>query len=370
MQPAGTYDEKYGVEALTHLPHESGVRLITSFIRTYASSFPEYRETVPREIKVSRQQIDSHAPPRDAQELRDAQFAMRISLLVGVAMLVGKTAAWFLTHSVAIFSDAAESVIHVIAVGFASYSLRLSARPASRHFLYGYERITFFSAGFEGALIVVAAIAILIQSIRAWVAGLQLQSLGAGVLLILLAGILNSGLGYYLLRTGRRTNSLILEADGKHVLTDSWTSFGVVAGLGLVLLTHWKPFDPLVAIAVAANILWSGGRLVWRSAVGLLDYSDPDAGRKIRSRLDSICSELSIQYHGVRFRTTGYRQIIEVHLLFPSLTSVAAAHALATILEERLSAELGMPAEVITHLESLEDHGEVHHHEHYTGKPE
>ncbi|MGO9433888.1 MAG: cation diffusion facilitator family transporter [Terracidiphilus sp.] len=319
---------------------------------------------------MSSQEVDSHAPPREAHEMHDAQFAMRLSLLVGVAMLLGKTAAFVLTHSVAIFSDAAESVIHVIAVGFASYSLRLSARPASRHFLYGYERIAFFSAGFEGALIVVAAIAILIQSIRAWITGLQLQSIGAGVLLIFLAGVLNAGLGYYLLRIGRRTNSLILEADGKHVLTDSLTSFGVVVGLGLVLLTHWKPFDPLVAIAVAINILWSGGRLVWRSAVGLLDYSDPDAGHRIRNRLDAICAELKMQYHGVRFRTTGYRQLIEVHLLFPRLTSVSEAHNLATILEERLPLELGTPAEVITHLEALEDHGEVHHHEHYTGKPD
>jgi len=303
-------------------------------------------------------------------QLREAHFAMRLSLMVGFAMLIGKTAAFFMTHSTAIFSDAAESVIHVIAVGFASFSLRLSTRPASGHFLYGYERITFFSAGFEGALIVVAAIAILTQSIREWIGGLRLQHLGAGVVLILAAGIVNACLGYYLLRTGRRTNSLILEADGKHVLTDSLTSFGVVAGLGLVMLTHWKPFDPLVAIAVAANILWSGGRLVWRSAVGLLDYSDPEAGRKIRGRLDALCAELGIQYHGVRFRTTGYRQIIEVHLLFPRLTSVSEAHALATVLEERLPAELGIPAEVVTHLESLEDHAEVHHHEHYTGKPE
>jgi cation diffusion facilitator family transporter len=186
----------------------------------------------------------------------------------------------------------------------------------------------------------------------------------------LIAGILNAGLGYYLLRTGRRTHSLILEADGKHVLTDSWTSFGVVGGLGLVLLTRWKPFDPLVAIAVAVNILWSGGHLVWRSAVGLLDYSDPKAGHQILSKLDAICSELAIEYHGVRFRTTGYRQIIEVHLLFPRLTPVSEAHRLATILEERLPGELGIPAEVITHLECLEDHAEVHHDQHYTGKPE
>ncbi len=157
------------------------------------------------------------------------------------------------------------------------------------------------------------------------------------------------------------------------------TLFGVWCGdaaeevdraLVLVLITHWKPLDPLVAILVAINILWSGGKLVWQSALGLLDYSDPETGRKIRERLDAMCSEMNIQYHGVRFRTTGYRQIIEVHLLFPRLTSVSEAHALATKLEERLPVDLKNPAEVITHLESLEDHAEVHHQQHYTGKPE
>jgi len=319
---------------------------------------------------VPAQATIGYATRRDELALRDARFAMRLSLRFGLAMLIGKTAAYFMTHSAAIFSDAAESVIHVIAVGFASFSLRLSTKSASPQFLYGYERITFFSAGFEGAMIIVAAIAIIFESTRKWIAGLQLEHLGTGALLVLTAGILNAGLGYYLLRTGRRTNSLILEANGRHVLTDSWTSFGVVAGLGLVLLTQWKPFDPLVAFAVAANILRSGAQLVWRSAVGLLDYSDPEAGRKIRNKLDAICSELNIQYHGVRFRTTGCRQIIEVHLLFPRMTSVSEAHRLATILEERLPDELGMPAEVMTHLESLEDHAEVHHEQHYTGKPD
>ena len=318
---------------------------------------------------MPKQTMVSSTIRRDEQELRDARFAMRLSLTLGLAMLILKTTVYFMTHSAAIFSDAAESVVHVIAVGFASFSLRLSTRSASPQFLYGYERITFFSAGFEGAMIVVAAIAILFESIRKWIAGLQLEHLGTGALLILMAGIVNAGLGYFLVRTGRRTNSLILEADGKHVLTDSWTSLGVVGGLGLVMLTHWKPFDPLVAIAVAANILWSGGHLVWRSAVGLLDYSDPKAGREIRDKLDAICSELNIQYHGVRFRTTGYRQIIEVHLLFPRLTSISEAHRLATILEERLPEELGMPAEITTHLESLEDHADVHSEQHYTGKP-
>jgi cation diffusion facilitator family transporter len=310
------------------------------------------------------------SPHRHERELLDARFAMGLSLTVGLVMLCGKTTAYLMTHSAAILSDAAESVVHVIAVAFAAFSLRLSTRPAAPQFLYGYERITFFSAGFEGAMIIVAAVAIVAATIEKWIAGLHFERLGVGTLLVLAAGILNAGLGYYLLRVGRRTNSLILEADAKHVLTDSFTSFGVVAGLGLVLVTHWKPFDPLIAFAVAANILWSGGRLVWRSAVGLLDYSDPQAGKHIRNKLDAICADLAIQYHGVRYRTTGYRQMREVHLLFPRSTSVGEAHRLATILEERLPGELGMPAEVVTHLEALEDHAEVHRKEHYTGKPE
>ncbi len=307
---------------------------------------------------------------RDERELQAARFAMRMSLGIGILMLIGKSVAYYMTGSAAILSDFAESVVHVIAVAFAAFSLRLSAKPAAPTFLYGYERIAFFSAGFEGAMIVVAAIWILVETAEKWLAGLPLQRLGAGTVLLLAAGMLNAWLGWYLLRVGKRSHSLILEADGKHVLTDSFTSFGVVAGLGLVMLTGWKWFDPLVAVAIAANILLSGGRLAWRSAVGLLDYSDPQTGKRIREKLDGICSELALHYHGVRYRTTGYRQIVEVHLLFPHETAVGEAHRLATILEERLPIELGEPAEVITHLESLEDHEHVHSTEHYTGRPE
>ena len=309
------------------------------------------------------------ATQRDPQELRAQQFAMRLSLAVGVVMLLGKSVAYYMTGSAAILSDFAESVVHVIAVGFAAFSLRLSTKPAAPNFLYGYERITFFSAGFEGAMIVVAAIWILVEAIEKWIAGLPLEHLGYGSLLLLGAGMLNAWLGWYLLHVGRRSHSLILEADGKHVLTDCFTSFGVVAGLGLVMLTGWKPFDPLVAIAVAANILWSGGRLAWQSAVGLLDYSDPETGKELRAKLDALCGDLGVSYHGVRYRTTGYRQLIEVHLLFPRDTSVSDAHRLATMVEERLPVELAQPAEVITHLESLEDHEDVHSTAHYTGRP-
>jgi cation diffusion facilitator family transporter len=307
---------------------------------------------------------------KPVQRHRDARFAMRLSLAAGVLMLAGKMTAFLVTGSSAIFSDAAESVVHVVAVAFAVFSLWLSTRPAVPQFQYGYERITFFSAGFEGAMIVLAAASIVYTTVEKWRRGLELEDLGRGVILIVAAGALNAVLGWYLLRIGKRNHSLILEADGKHVLTDSWTSFGVVAGLLLVMVTGWKPFDPLVALAVAANILWSGGRLMWQSMKGLLDYSDPAVGHQIRSRLDARCEELGIQYHGVRFRTTGYRQIIEVHLLFPDSMGLGEAHRLATRLEEQLAVDLEMPAEVTTHLESLEDHGEVHHLQHYTGRPE
>ena len=306
---------------------------------------------------------------RFQDEIRQTRFAMRLSLAFGILMLLGKGAAYFMTGSAAILSDAAESVIHVIAVAFAAFSLWLSTRPANQRFLYGYERITFFSAGFEGAMIILAAVAIIYAAVHKWIHGLQIDNLGMGTLFVLAASVINAGLGWYLVRTGRKNNSLILEANGKHVLTDSWTSFGVVGGLCLVLITGWKPFDPLFAIGVALNILWSGGHLVWRSARGLLDYSDPSIGRDLREKLDALCHELGLHYHGVRFRTTGYRLMVELHLLFPAGCPVGEAHRLATLLEERLPGTLGMPTEVITHLESVEDHAEVHSEEHYTGTP-
>lgn len=295
---------------------------------------------------------------------------MRLSLAVGVLMLAGKTAAWLATGSAAIFADASESVIHVFAVAFAAVSLHLSRRPPSPRFLFGYEKIAFFSAGFEGALIILAALTIVVSAVSKWIRGIELTHLGAGTLVIVGASLANAALGWYLVRTGRITGSLILEANGRHVLTDSWTSFGVVAGLGLVLVTGWKPFDPICAIAAALHILWSGGRLVTRSIGGLMDYADPATGAKLRERLGPLCTELGVQYHGLRYRHTGHRLIVIVHLLMPYSTALGEAHRIATEVEERLPRMLDIPAEVTTHLESLEDHARVHNESHYTGLAE
>ncbi len=289
-----------------------------------------------------------------------AQRAMRASVAVGVLMLAGKMFAWWVTGSAAILSDAAESVVHVVAVVFAAVSLRLSYRPPNARYQYGLERITYFSAGWEGAMICLAAILIVVAAIERWKAGLFPENLGLGTLLVLAASVVNLLLGWYLVRTGRRENSLILVANGKHVLTDSWTSFGVVGGLLLVMWTGWAPFDPLLAILVALNILWSGGHLVWQAVRGLLDYADPELGARIRRELDTICGDLGTSWHDLRYRSTGTRTLIEVHLLFHYDLPLGRAHELATEVESRLGTALGVPSEVITHLEAFEGHDHVH----------
>lgn len=289
---------------------------------------------------------------------------MRLSLTVGVLMLAGKATAWALTNSSSIFSDAIESVVHVAAVGFAVFALRLSRRPAGGRYHYGLDRIAFFSAGFEGALIAAAAVSILVTAIYQWRLGLPLQrlTLGAGITLAL--GLINGALGWHLIRTGRKHHSLILEANGKHVLTDCVTSVAAFAGVALVIVTGWKPFDPIVAILVALQILWSGTQLVWRSAQGLLDYADPEVESRLRVALDGLAKQHGIGYHGLRLRTTGGRFLAEAHLIFPYATSLGSAHHTATLIEEALENGFPQPLEMITHLEAAEDHDERHWREH------
>lgn len=291
-----------------------------------------------------------------ALEVRDRSLAMKLSLAVGVLMLAGKLTAYYLTGSAAILSDAAESVVHVVAVAFAAFSLWLSQKPAGARSPYGYERITFFSAGFEGGMIFIAAIWIIAAAVSKWRAGLHFEQLGLGTLLTFSASLINLGLGLYLVRTGKRTQSLILVANGKHVLTDSWTSFGVVAGLMLVLFTGWKPFDPLIAIAVALNIIWSAFVLIRTSVRGLLDLPDPDRAARLSAVVEHLAGELGIDYHRLRFRDTGQHVIVSLHLLFPKATPIGDAHELATQFEEVLADRLEFPVEVESHLESIEDH--------------
>lgn len=310
------------------------------------------------------------APLEDVQNSRTQQFAMRLSLGVGFFMLASKIVAYWITGSAAILSDAAESVVHVVAVSFAAYSLWLSFKPPDRSHLYGHDKISFFSAGFEGAMIVMAACYIIYVSIQKWMAGLKLEHLGLGTGLIILASLINGALGFFLIAMGKKHRSLILEANGRHVLTDCWTSIGVVVGLILTMLSGWLEFDPIVAILVALNILWSGGRLIRRSIGGLMDEVDPAIEARLRESLDALTDELGLQYHGLRHRSTGNKIWAEVHLLFPVTTALASAHAKATRIEEELERQWAGRIELLTHLETVEDHESIHSHSHFEHLPD
>lgn len=294
------------------------------------------------------------------QAQADQRRAIGWSFGIAILMLAGKCAAAWITGSAAILSDAAESVIHIVAVGFAAFSVWLAEQPPSENSPYGYERIAFFSAGFEGGMIIVAALWIIAEAVKKWIAGLAFESLGLGAAAVLVASLVNLALGWYLLRVGRRTGSRILEANGKHVLTDSWTSFGVVAGLILVIVTDWKPFDPLLAIAVALNILWTGGKLVRDAIRGLMDLPDPVRASEIRSAVAKLSAERGMEYHRLRMRDTGHHWVVSVHLLFPGDRPIGEVHRRATEWEIELAGRLDFRIEVFSHLESLEDHEQLH----------
>lgn len=285
---------------------------------------------------------------------------MNLSLGTGVLMLLLKWGAFVVTGSSAVLSDAAESVVHIIAVAFAAYSLRLTDKPADEDHPYGHAKISFFSAGFEGAMIIIAALYIIYTAVMEWRAGLKLENLGWGTGLTALASAVNGALGGYLLWLGRKRKSLILEANGKHVLTDVWTSLGVVLALILTSLTGWLPWDPICAILLALNILWSGYGLMRQSLGGLMDTADPTVHERLTALLSEQTTPRGIQFHGLRHRNTGDRYWVEVHLLFPEGISLSEAHAMATEIEEAVESGIEPGAHVTTHLEPADGHDETH----------
>ena len=297
-------------------------------------------------------------------ELSEAQTLLRraayLSFGVGGLMLVIKVGAFVITGSAAILSDAAESIVHVLAVAFVVFSMRLSQKPPDDSHPYGHAKISFFSAGFEGGLITIAGIFIIYEAIRKCMAGLELDNLGSGSALVALALVINGWLGWYLLRLGRKEKSLILVANGRHVLTDAWTSIGVLIGLGLAWMTGSLIFDPICAIAVGLNILWSGTRLMWQSAQGLMDVADPEVQVALDERLKAATSERGITFHQLRHRNLGDGHWVDLHLVFKDETSVRDAHELATEIENEVRAELGADTIVTTHLEPEEDHERIH----------
>jgi cation diffusion facilitator family transporter len=298
-----------------------------------------------------------HANP---QAMREQRFAIGLSLAIGFLMLAGKSYAYAITGSAAIFSDAAESVVHVFAVGFAAFSLWLSQQPPDSSHPYGHEKIGFFSAGMEGSLIVIAAGYIIYISIAKWITGLALENLSIGTLYVAGAAMINGALGGFLVWKGRKSGSLILVANGKHVLTDVWTSIGVTVGLLLTQLTGWLQFDPIVAILAALNILWSGGSLIRQSVGGLMDEGDPDVESLIQRALDEETRKRGVTYHELRYRNSGSSLWVEVHLLFQQGVLLEDAHAMASEIEVAVSKRLPASLRIITHLEPLDRHDESH----------
>ena len=291
---------------------------------------------------------------------RRLNVAMRWSVAVGFGMIFIKIGGYLLTNSAAVLSDAAESVVHIVAVLFAAYSLRLSHKPADATHRYGHAKIGFFSAGVEGTMIVIAALFIYGESIKKLIQPEPLTNVVTGVCLTSIAALGNLLLGLYLLRTGKQRHSLILESNGKHTLTDCWTSLAVLCTLLLTSLFHWTLLDPIIGILVATNIVFTGARLVHSSFSGLMDEADPKLQKLITEILDRETERRHVSYHNLRHRNLGDTQWVEFHLVFPAGVLLSDAHRIATEIEEVLGSKVQPKAKVTTHLESALDHHILH----------
>lgn len=270
------------------------------------------------------------------EEIKLRKKAAYISLSVGVGMFIAKSGAYFITGSEAIFSDAAESVVHVIATSIALYSIILSSKPPDESHPYGHGKVEFFSAGIEGFLIVFAALYIIFESVKAILIPSVLKSLDLGVIVIAAAGIINFILGYYLIRMGKKTNSLTLVADGKHVLTDSFTSIGVLVGIILVMITNYTMLDPIFAIGVALNILFTGFKLMRESVGGLMNEMDIKMLEEISDELIRIKKVYWIDIHELRFWISGDKIFLDFHLIMPYYFSIRESHTEENEIEELL----------------------------------
>jgi len=284
----------------------------------------------------------------------DADLRLRLragvlSLVVGAVLLIAKYFAYELTGSAAILSDAMESIVNVVAALFALGGLVFAGRPADRNHPYGHGKIEFFSAAFEGGLIAFAAVMIVYQAGDSFLHGVEVRQLDLGLAITAAAGLANLALGGFLVRTGRRSQSLTLVADGQHVLSDFWTSLGVVIGLLLVRLTGLLWLDPLVAALVGVNLAWTGLRLVRHAAGGLLDEEDSELLRKLIQALNSNVVPGIIRVHNLRAIRSGSFSHIDAHLVVPEFWSVMAAHDASDAFERQVIAACGIEGEIVFH---------------------
>jgi cation diffusion facilitator family transporter len=277
--------------------------------------------------------------------------AGRLSLAVGIVVFVGKLGAFAFTGSTAVLSDALESVVNVVAAGLLLWSLAVAARPADSSHPYGHGKVEFFSAGVEGTLIGVAAALIGVEAVKELLAGPAIRNADLGLLLVTALTGLNAALGLYLVRVGRRTHSLSLQADGQHVLADVVTSVGVVVGLGAVWLTGWAYLDPLVAIAVALNILRTGFLLLRQAVGGLMDEADTEILVRMAEALEQARPPHWIDVHGMRSWRSGHVQHADLHMAVPRYFDADRLHQIDEEVSAILLAATGLPGDVIVHFD-------------------
>jgi len=280
---------------------------------------------------------------------------VRLSVLAALATIALKTTAWAVTGSVGLLSDAAESVVNLVAALVALFVVHWSTQPPDEDHAYGHEKAGYLSAGLEGALILIAAITIVAGSIDRLVDPTPIDSVAVGLAVSAVATAINLVMARALMSAGREYASITLEADGRHLLTDVWTSVGVGVGVVLVVVTGWERLDPLIALLVAANILVTGVSLLRRSTEGLMDKALEPGERAL---VDAVLAEHrcdEVEFHALRTRRAGPRAFVSVHVLVPGSWSVQTGHDLIERIEAQLRAALGGATVVFTHLEPIED---------------
>lgn len=277
-----------------------------------------------------------------------------LSIAAAVITIVLKSVAYFITGSVGLLSDAVESVVNLVGGIMALAMLTVAARPADEDHAYGHGKAEYFSSGVEGSLILVAAISIAVAAVMRLVTPKPLHELGMGLAVSVAASVVNLVVALMILRAGRQHNSITLEANARHLLTDVWTSVGVLGGVGAVALTGWQRLDPVVALLVAANIVWTGVGIVRRSIGGLMDKAlgavDVATVRKV---LDGYVAG-GVQFHALRTRQAGARKFVSIHVLVPGEWTVQRGHELLERIESDIRHALP-DAVAFTHLESLDD---------------
>lgn len=277
-----------------------------------------------------------------------------LSVAAAIATISIKLGAYFITNSVGLLSDALESFINLVTALLTLWVLAVAARPPDQEHAYGHTKAEYLSSGVEGALIVIAAFTIVYTAVPRLIDPEPIARIGWGLALSLLAAIINLVVAQVLLRASKTYSSIALEAESRHLMTDVWSSLGVVIGLGLTVVTGYSRFDPIIALLVAVNIIWSGFQLLRRSALGLLDTALPPAElAKIEAVLAGYTA-VGVSYHALRTREAGARRFISVHILVPGNWSVLVGHHLLEEIEFNIRAIIPA-ATVFTHLEPLED---------------